>query len=80
MITFTKEVSLAEFDAWSGGRDTLNKIEELDIMEEAESYISDIIEGIIMATGNPPSETEVNDILWFEMDEFFEQYTEEEEE
>ncbi|HEN9012894.1 TPA: hypothetical protein ACG6RF_002056 [Streptococcus agalactiae] len=54
--------SIAEFQAWSGGRDWLETIIEEDKVEEADRYLEDIIgeEGI--------TETELNDLLWFDDD------------
>lgn len=62
----TYEFSLADFKAWSGGADTLRKIEEFDLehegaMEQAQQYIEDYL-------GDEATETEVNDFLWFEED------------
>lgn len=60
----TYEFSLREFKAWSGGADTLRKIEKFDIehdgaMEQAEQYIEERL-------GDEATVTEVNDFLWFE--------------
>lgn len=72
-FTIKKEMSLDNFEAWSGGRDRLNKIIELDIVEEASEYIWEVL-------GTEMTETELNDFLWFEMDDFIEDHEEEEEE
>ena len=55
------EKDLADFDAWSGGADTLNELTppECELVEQfLEETSGD--EGL--------SETQVNDILWFERD------------
>ena len=62
----TYEFSLCDFKAWSGGADTLRKIEKFDLehdgaMEQAEQYIEEHL-------GDEATETEVNDFLWFEED------------
>lgn len=74
-FTVVKEntINLGEFEAWSGGLDRLNKIIDLGIEDEAEEYINEFL-------GTRIDETDLNDFLWFEMDEFIEQYEEEEEE
>ena len=59
-MKITKEISLYDFEAWSGAKDTLG---ELTIREcdELESILEDIYpDGM--------DETELNDILWFESD------------
>ena len=57
-----KEMSLREFEAWSGGAANLKRIIELDKVEEVESYLQD------MFYSEVPTETQVNDVLWFEID------------
>lgn len=64
-----KEFNLADFEAWGGGADRLKEIIELDIVEEAQEYIESIFEDEQAVT-----ETDINDILWFEMDDFIEGY------
>ena len=64
-----KEFNLADFEAWSGGADRLKEIIELDIVEDAQYYIESIFEDEQAVT-----ETDINDILWFEMDDFIEEY------
>lgn len=66
----TYEFSLRDFKAWSGGTDTLRKIEKFDLehdgaMEQAEQYIEEHL-------GDEATETEVNDFLWFEEDAILE--------
>lgn len=63
-MKITKELDLTEFEAWSGGADTLKELtlEEMDMLQNA---IEDIYyDGL--------SETQLNDILWFE-DEWIEE-------
>lgn len=64
-----KEFNLGEFEAWSGGADRLKKIIELDIVEEAQEYIEEFFED-----GRLLTETDINDILWFEINIFIEEY------
>lgn len=75
MLKITKEITLGEFKAWEGGKDRLETIKELDILDEAQQEIELMIEGAEEVT-----ELTINDILWFEMDEFIAQFEEEEEE
>ena len=60
----TYEFDLSEFKAWSGGADTLEKIREFDLnhpgaMNAAQQYMEECL-------GDEATETEVNDMLWFE--------------
>ena len=71
MFTITKEISLLDHNAWSGAISRMEQIEELDIVDEATQYILDCL-------GDEFSETELNDFIWFEMDEFIEYYETEE--
>ena len=60
IVTSTKDISLSNFDAWSGGRDTLNDL-TAEQCETVERYLEDLYpDGI--------DETELNDFLWFERD------------
>lgn len=57
-----KEISsLNEFEAWIGGRETLERLRELGKVEELDAILDDVFpEGC--------SETELNDFLWFDRD------------
>ena len=58
-MKITSEMSLKNFKAWSGAKDTLNKLIELDKCEELEFILDDLYpDGL--------TETQLNDILWFE--------------
>ena len=58
-MKITSEMSLKNFKAWSGAKDTLNKLIELDKCDELEFILDDLYP-------NGLTETELNDILWFE--------------
>lgn len=59
-MKITKEVSLENFEAWSGGKDTLNELTSSEC-EQLESILEDV-------HPDGMDETELNDILWFERD------------
>ena len=61
---------LADFPAWSGAKDSLNEIIELGIEDEAEDYIKE------MFYGETPTDTQINDLLWFDMDDWIEEHRE----
>lgn len=59
------EISLENFGAWSGAVDTLDRVREEDKCDELEAILEDLYpDGM--------SETELNDLLWFEPEQIFE--------
>ena len=67
------EISLENFEAWSGAVDTLDRVREAGKCDELESILEDLYpDGM--------SETELNDLLWFEPETVFEWLGIEEEE
>ena len=72
-MKITREISLRNFNVWAGEKDTLNKLIELDKCEELEFILEDTYpDGI--------SETQLNDILWFDDEWIYETLGIEEEE
>lgn len=61
MLKIVEEISLEDFDAWSGGKDTLDRLIELDRVDEIERYIEELYP-------DGCTDTELNDFLWFEDD------------
>ena len=58
-MTIKTETSLKYFDAWSGAIYTLHRIIEEDKCDEAEALIEELYpDGL--------TDTQLNDILWFE--------------
>ena len=58
-MKITSEMSLKNFKAWSGAKDTLNKLIELDKCDDLEFILDDLYpDGL--------TETQLNDILWFD--------------
>ena len=64
-MKITSEISLKNFKAWSGAKDTLNKLIELDKCDELEFILDDLYP-------NGLTDTQLNDILWFEDEWIFE--------
>ena len=60
MLEYIEEVSLEDFPAWSGARETLKNLIEYNKIEEAEALLSDLF------CDSTPTMTEINDVLWFE--------------
>ena len=55
------ETSLENFEAWSGGRDTLEVLIEQGLCDTVEACLEEILDG-------DTSDTYINDILWMERD------------
>lgn len=53
-------------NSWSGAIDTLNDIERADLEDEFMSFLEDVF------YGETPTETEVNDFIWFEREYIYE--------
>jgi len=55
-----KEIeSITDYEAWSGAKDTIERLEELDAIETLDSMLDEIFP-------DGCTETELNDFLWFE--------------
>ena len=65
MITIKQEISLYDFKAWSGGKDTLNNIIEAGKVEEFEYLLNECYEEL--------TATQLNDLLWFDDQWIYEQ-------
>lgn len=63
-MTITYELDLNSFKAWSGAIDTLDRIKREGKCEELESILEDTYP-------NGMTETELNDLLWFDPDEIY---------
>lgn len=59
-MKITKEISLYNFEAWSGAKDTLGEL-TISECEQLEAILEDI-------HPDGMDETQLNDILWFEND------------
>ena len=65
-MTYTVETSLENFPAWSGGKDTLDVLIEKDLCDTVEAILNDIY------VDDAPTDTDINDTLWFSRDEIAE--------
>ena len=66
MFNIIQEINLEEFKAWAGAVSRLDKIINYDMVDEATDYIMSVL-------GDTFTETQLNDFLWFEMDELLEE-------
>ena len=55
------ETSLENFEAWSGGRDTLEVLIDKGLCDTVEAFLEEVL-------GEDISDTAINDTLWFERD------------
>lgn len=63
-MEYIVERSLDQFDAWSGGKDTLDTLIEKGVCDEVEDFIEQCF--------TDPTDTDINDFLWFERDQIAE--------
>lgn len=63
-MKYVVEVSLDNFEAWSGGKDTLDTLREKGDCDAVEC----LIEELASASGEGWTDTYINDFLWFERD------------
>lgn len=63
-MKYYKEESLDSFDAWSGGKDTLDTLREKGDVDSVEC----LIEELASMSEEGWSDTNINDFLWFERD------------
>ena len=64
-MTYTIEKSLYNFPAWSGGKDTLDTLIQKGDCSSVESLIDEVL---YLNGDEVPSDTNINDFLWFERD------------
>ena len=60
---YKTEFNLYDFPAWSGGHDTLETLKEKNLVDEVQAAIEEIY-----CCEESPTDTEINDFLWFERD------------
>ena len=65
IMTITYELDLNSFEAWSGAKETLDRIQREGKCEELENMLEELYpDGM--------TETELNDLLWFEPETVYE--------
>lgn len=63
-MVYSKEFSVDTFPFWSGAKDTIKDVQTASKMDELQS----LIEEQFADSETPPTETEINDFVWFERD------------
>lgn len=71
-LYYQTELDLNTFEAWGGAVGRLDDIIELVIVEQAQEYMEDML----YYTGGVVTATDINDLLWFDMDDFIEYFAE----
>ena len=66
-MLFTQEFNVDAFHFWSGAKDTIEDIKKAKKMDELQTLIEDYF------GDQTPTETQVNDFVWFQRDFIFEQ-------
>ena len=61
-MEYRVECSLERFEAWQGGKDTLDVLIEKGDCDAGEEMIAEVF------CDNMPSDVDINDLLWFERD------------
>lgn len=68
-MVYSKEFSVDTFPFWSGAKDTFEDVCKADKMYELQS----LIEEQFADSETPPTETEINDFVWFEREFIYNQ-------
>lgn len=69
-VTIKSEVYLPHFEFWSGAKDRMDDAtddQRKQVFERISEYVSDLWSNI----HENPTETEINDLVWFECDDIF---------
>lgn len=64
LVIRTELDTIANFQAWSGGKDRLDRVIELDRVDELDDLLAEVF------SEHTPSEIELNDFLWFDLETF----------
>lgn len=65
-MTYTKEFSIYDFKFWSGAKNVVDHYAEKGMVKELEQLIIDAF------WGYTPTETDINDFVWFDVPDIME--------
>jgi hypothetical protein len=65
-------------NSWSGAVDTLKEVQKQNREDEAMEHIEEFCNMVQDSSGIPPTDTEVNDFIWFELADIMDLYHEHE--
>ena len=66
-MVYSKDFSVDSFEFWSGAKDTVDDVRRAEKMDELQSLIEEQFSDRI------PTETEINDFVWFEREYIYSQ-------
>ena len=66
MITYTKTADIETFEFWAGAKSRMD-----DATDEQREQVRERIEEWAECMAEPPSDTDINDWVWFECDDIF---------
>lgn len=69
-MVYTVEFDINQFNFWGGAKGTIAELEAQDRMKEAQGLIEDLSQ----YEEEPMTETQVNDLVWFELPDMMELY------
>lgn len=61
-MNYTKEFDINDFNFWSGAKDWFNDFKQADMLDILSQKIEEVFEG------TTPSDTDINDYVWFDDD------------
>ena len=64
-MKYTVEFDIDKFEFWSGAEDTIETVKKHGKMDELQAYIEEVFDE------REPTETEINDFVWFESDDIY---------
>ena len=64
-MKYTVDFNVNKFSFWSGAKDTIEDVERYGLMKELGNLIEEIF------AEETPTDTEINDYVWFERDEIY---------
>ena len=68
-MVYSKEFSVDAFPFWSGAKDTIKDVQTASKADELQL----LIEEMFADNETPPTETEINDFVWFEREFIYDQ-------
>lgn len=68
-MVYSKDFSVDSFEFWSGAKDTVAEVRRAGKMDELQS----VIETAFECDAEPPTDTQINDFVWFERDLIYSQ-------
>lgn len=68
-MVYTVEFDIREFPFWSGAKRFVDELRRKNLLDEAENIIIEMFD----ASDTPPTQTEINDYVWFELEDYMQE-------